>query len=162
MRYAQPFQFTPDPARPLLVAACSKVKREASGLVRFGDLYDGPTWRDIRASGFPMANVAAISALHGFMEPGTQIETYDRVMDDKISARICGTGNDVWRLGQMVQAHPETFVLGGALYQEIARTVARVWPNTTSRIVYASGSFLAQRKQLGEWLRAQCPAKEAA
>ena len=41
-----------------------------------------PCGGEIRASEFPRENVAAISALYGFLEPGMAINTYDRVMDE--------------------------------------------------------------------------------
>jgi hypothetical protein len=33
------------------------------------------------------------------------------------------------------------------------RTAIRVWPWLGKHITFASGSFLQQRKQLGQWLR---------
>lgn len=155
MTYAKPFVFDIDPDLPLLIMACSATKRDVAGDVRFIELYDGPMWRQIRASGFPASNVAAISALYGFLEPGYQIETYDIQMDEKRSARICGLGNHVWRLIQAVRAARGAMVFGGQLYRNVASTAQRVEPELN--LSQASGTFLEQRKQLGAWLRANSP-----
>src|SRR5262245_60058852 len=87
---------------PLRILSCSETKRPLGKFefMRFIDLYDGPLWRHVRASGFPPANVAAISALYGFLEPGWPIRTYQRAMDEKKAHRICHTGNDVWRCAE--------------------------------------------------------------
>jgi hypothetical protein len=142
--------------RPLLVLAFSATKREVGDkLVPFAELYDGPMWRQVRASGYPVSNVAAVSALYGFLEPGAQIRTYDTEMDQKRMRRMCGTGNDVWRFEQATERAGGAFVVGGRLYQELARTAIRRRPELTNKIRFASGSYLQQRKQLGAWLRAE-------
>lgn len=155
MGYAKPFVFEIVPDLPLLIMACSATKRDAGGNVRFIDLYDGPMWRQIRASGFPASNVAAISAAYGFLEPGFQIETYDMQMDEKSSALICGQGNHVWRLIKAVRVARGGIVFGGRLYRNVGSTAKRVDPELD--LTQASGSFLEQRKQLGAWLRANSP-----
>lgn len=155
--YPTPFVFSIEPGRPLLVMSCSATKRPtaAGELVRFADLYDGPTWRQVKASQFPRSNVAAISALYGFLEPGMAIETYDRKMDDKAMHRICYTSDHAWRLEQAIRQAGSAFIVGGALYRQLGRTVVQSWPDLADRVTFASGSFLAQRKQLGAWLRDQ-------
>jgi len=151
--YAIPFQYPIQAGRPLLIMACSATKRAVTGLVRFTELYDGPMWQQVRASGYPASNIACVSALYGFMEPGHQITAYDREMDEKISVRICGEGNAVWRLAQAVKAAGSAMVFGGALYRAVAQQAKRIEPDLP--ISEATGSYLQQRKQLGEWLRAQ-------
>lgn len=147
----------PIPAgRPLLIMSCSAVKRPVGERewLPFGELYDGPTWRQVRASGFPMTSVAAISALYGFLEPGHTIRTYDRKIDEDISRRFCTESNDVARIARAIEIAGAAFVVGGQLYQAVARAAVRFRPQLAGDVAFASGSYLRQRKQLGEWLRA--------
>jgi hypothetical protein len=157
MTYPVPFVFPIEQGRPLLVMSCSSTKRDvvAGDLVRFAYLYDGPTWRQVKASGFPLTNVAAISALYGFLEPGMAIETYDRKMDDKAALRISTTSNHAWRLEQAVRQAGSAFIVGGALYRQLGETMLRHAPDLAGVVTFATGSYLAQRKQLGAWLRDQ-------
>jgi hypothetical protein len=156
--YPKPITFEIRSGLPLLIMSCSEIKRpvEANALVRFADLYDGPTWRQVRASGFPLCNVAAISALYGFLEPGFPVETYDRKLDEEISRRICSTGDHVARLAAAVEAAGSAFVVGGQLYRAVAETALRAFPDRLAgRLAFAAGSYLQQRKQLGAFLREQ-------
>lgn len=155
MSYPTPFVFDIRPGLPLLVMSCSDVKRPvpAGELVRFADLYDGPMWKQVKASGFPLCNVAAVSALYGFLEPGMAVETYDRQMDDETSRRICGTSDHVYRLAQAIRTAGSAMVFGGRLYRAVAETAGRVYPDLA--MTFATGSYLEQRKQLRLWLEAQ-------
>jgi hypothetical protein len=157
MTYPVPFVFPIEQGRALLVMSCSSTKRAiaAGEAARFADLYDGPTWRQVRASRFPLTNVAAISALYGFLEPGAPIETYDRKMDDKTALRISTTGDHVWRLEQATRQAGSAFIVGGELYRQLGEAMLRKAPDLVDRVTFASGSYLAQRKQLGAWLRDQ-------
>jgi hypothetical protein len=157
-RFPKPMLFEIKPGVPLLILSCSDQKKlaEKHEWHRFADLYAGPLWRDVRRSGFPLTNIAAISALYGFLEPGMPISTYNRKMDEKISASICGTSNHVPRLADAVDRAGLAFVVGGILYRAVAETAERYRPALTGRITYASGNYLQQRKQLNEWLRDQC------
>lgn len=154
--YPTPFTFTVQPGLPLLVMSCSEGKRatEPGELVRFGDLYNGPMWLQVRSSKYPMTNVAAISALYGFLDPGMAIETYDRVMDEKTSQAFCQTSDHVYRMAQAIITAGAGFVVGGKLYRELGEQVLRSYPDLAGLITFAEGSYLQQRKQLGEWLRA--------
>jgi hypothetical protein len=154
----EPFHFTIDRQRPLLILACSQLKRDVRGMVRFCDLYDGPFWRDLRKSGFPLTNVAAISGLYGYLRPGRPIETYDQLLDDEKVQRTISTGNDLHQLARDVDAAPSAFVVGGRLYREIAAAAARAYD--LPKISYASGSFLQLRGQLNAWLRQQAAATD--
>jgi hypothetical protein len=156
MSYPSPFMFTIEQGLPLLVMSCSDVKRPIApgALVRFCELYDGPSWRQVKASRFALCNVAAVSALYGFLDPGMAIETYDRKMDAEISARICGTSDHVARMARAIRIAGSAFIVGGALYRELAATAIRVYPELAELVTFASGSYLAQRKQLGIFLRA--------
>jgi hypothetical protein len=146
------------PGRPLLVLGCSQVKAPAEGFVSFFDLYDGPMWQQVKAAGFPRAQVAAVSALYGFIEPGMRVETYDVAIDEKRADRMCSTGDDVERLAQAIAKAGRTFIVGGELYQRVARAALRRYPLLAELVTFASGSYLQQRKQLGEWLRANTAA----
>lgn len=150
--FASPFEFEIAAGTPLVIMACSATKRDVAGLVRFTDLYDGPLWRQLRCAGYPVTNIAAISALHGFLDPGRQIESYNIEMDEKRSARICSQSDHVARLIRATKIAGRAIVFGGALYRAVATTAQRREPSLD--IAQASGSFLAQRKQLGEFLRA--------
>ena len=153
--YAQPFMFDIASGTPLLVMSCSQEKAQVGdALTRIADLYCGPTWQQVRKAGYPLTNVAAISALHGFCEPGYQIRTYDRKMDEDISARMCRESNHVWRLAQAIRAAGSAFVVGGRLYRAMVETAIRIEPDLAQLVTFATGTYLQQRKQLGEWLRA--------
>ncbi len=155
MPYATPFQFSIEPGRPLLVLSCSEMKAAVGEeqLVRFGELYTGPLWQQVKAAGYPMTNVAAVSALYGFLEPGFQIRTYDRKMDEKISRRICCEGNAPALFAQAVRTAGSAYVVGGKMYRELAETAMRMWPELVPQVTLAEGSFLQLRAQLGKWLK---------
>lgn len=157
MGYPTPFVFTIEPGRPLLVMSCSDVKipTKLGELVRFADLYNGPMWLQVKASGFPMTNVAAVSAMYGFLEPGMAIETYDRQMDEKASERQCSTSDHVYRMAQAVKAAGSAFVVGGKLYRALGERVTHCYPDLAPVMTFAQGSYLQQRKQLRIWLDAQ-------
>lgn len=141
----------------LLILSCSAIKRPiGTQRVPFALLYDGPMWRHVRAVGFPLDRVAAVSAQYGFLEPDhPAIWAYDCVMDEKIAARICGTGDHVHRLAVTAELHGGAMVFGGAMYRRVAEYAVRYRPSLDGRIKFATGSFLEQRKQLCEWLRLQ-------
>lgn len=139
-----------------LILSCSEVKvapRAPRRFAPFFDVYNGPMWKQVKACKFPRDRVAAISARYGFLEPGADIELYDDVMDVKSSAWFCSKSNHVWRLARLADKAGGAFVVGGQLYQAIAQTALRIEPGLP--ITFASGSYLQQRKQLGEWLRKQ-------
>lgn len=161
MTFPTPVTFPIPRGKPLLVLSCSATKKPAgkNDWLRFGDLYTGPMWQQVQAIGFPMDQVAAISALYGFLEPGMPINTYDREMDKKAAHRICHTGDHVARFASAVAVAGSAFVVGGALYQELAHTAIRWRPELAGDVTFASGSFLQQRKQLGQWLRDNIPEK---
>ena len=142
---------------PLLILACSKTKNnfdEAPALSwrRFHELYAGPLWEDVKRSGFPLGNVAALSALHGYLEPGWPIRPYDHEMDIDQSRNFQRTGCHRSRLAKDADAHGRVFVVGGRDYRAIAEA-AELLMHPGTKVEYATGSYLAQRKQLNAWLR---------
>lgn len=164
IRDITPFHYTPKPELPLLVLSCSAEKRPSGRFEwrRFHELYCGPLWLQVAKAGFPWENVAAISALYGFLEPGSPICTYDRVLDEKRCDAMVNTGNDLYRFGKLVESHGSAYVVGGKLYRRLAEKAEEVsgqpapggpWPNVAGRIIYCEGTYLEQRKRLGEWLR---------
>lgn len=139
--------------KPLMIMSCSDVKNQVDGFKPFTDHYAGPMWQQLRAANFPIERIAAISALYGFLEPGRKIHTYNVKMDEERCRRICGTGDSVACLAKAVHQAGSAVVFGGQMYREIALTAER-WDKTLAgKVEYATGSYLAQRKQLGEWLR---------
>ncbi len=151
----QPYTYSVKPGIPLLVLSCSEVKAPAApgALLRFADLYDGPMWRQVKCGGYPLSNVAAISALYGYLAPGHPIETYNIKMDEERSQRMCGTGSHVAELAAAIETAGAAYIVGGSLYQELARTALRYRPRLAPLVSFASGSYLQQRKALGEFLR---------
>lgn len=136
-----------------LILACSATKARAKPhqWIPFMDLYTGPMWLQVKAAKFPRARVAAISALHGFLEPGKAVFTYDKIMDEKSSQSIAHTSNDLWRLQEWV-AGERTVMFGGQLYVRIGEVAKEKYPLTCANLVLVRGTFLQQRKQLGEVL----------
>jgi hypothetical protein len=153
----EPLTFTPAAGRPLLIVGCSKTKLAVSKdqLVRFGDLYAGPMWLQIKAAGYPMTNVAAISALHGFLLPGMPIRTYDRVMDAKIADALCRSGGP-FQIASTIEAAGSAFVVGGMLYRSIVEAAITAEPSIADRVTFATGSFLKMRGQLARFLKSEC------
>lgn len=141
---------------PLLILSCSATKLGAAGELRpFGEIYDGPLWRDVKRAGFPLARVAALSAAHGFLEPCHPIRLYDQKLDEERARWFARTGDHRARLAQAIEAAGEAFVVGGKLYRAIAEAAIEQRPAIAGLVTFARGSFLEQRKQLGAWLRAR-------
>lgn len=136
-----------------LVLSCSATKRPAKKheLVPFAQLYDGPMWRQVRAAMFPHSDLAAVSALYGFLEPHTEIETYDLKMDEK-SAREFIKGSHLYRLAQFC-AGERVVMFGGQHYRSIGIMAKQRYPAECKGLEFATGSFLEQRKRLGHELR---------
>lgn len=156
MPYPQPFHYQIDSRFPLLVVSCSSVKRDDTGddLVRFIDLYDGPFWRQIKASDFPRSNVAAISGLYGFLEPGMAIRTYDRMLSADSCRRLCRQGNNISVFTKTVRKAKGCFVVGGELYRQLPLVATYAFPDIAPLVSFAEGTFLQQLKQLRLWLEA--------
>lgn len=150
----RPFLFPIQAGVPLLVLSCSSTKAPApvNEWIRFFDFYDGPMWRQVKLSGFPQSNVAAISAGYGFLAPGQPVMPYDQVMDEKRSRHFCGSGDHVAQLAKCAELAGSAFIVGGGLYQELAHTAARWRKELEPLLTFASGSFLRQRKQLSQFL----------
>lgn len=150
-----PFELPIRDYLPLLILSCSATKNVTPGFAfwRFLKVYDGPMWRQVKASSFPEGNVAALSAGYGFLEPGMPIRSYDTEMDEDRSRAFIHTSNHCFRLRQAVAKAKGAFVVGGGMYQAIARA-AMAGDALEATVAYAEGNFLQQRKQLGEFLAA--------
>lgn len=139
----------------LLILSCSETKRALPAGCRrapFANVYDGPMWRQVKAAGFPLDHVAAISTLYGFLEPGDAIELYNVKMDDEHCRRIIGESCHVHRLAMAIERAGRAYVFGGTMYQDIVRAAIRYRPAIANMVTFARGSFLEQHKQLGELL----------
>lgn len=159
MTLPEPFTFEINPRLPLLILSCSATKRDLQGMVRFADLYDGPLWRDLRRSGFPLSNVAALSGLHGYLAPGRPIETYNCQMTEERARRFICTGADLSRIARDAKAANGVLVVGGELYRLVVAAADRAFDIRS--VDYAAGSFLQLRKRLNAWLRQQNDAGRA-
>lgn len=134
-----------------LILACSATKAPVKPRqwIDAYDLYTGPMWQQLKVAKFPRANVAAISALHGFVEPGKQIFTYDVAMDEDRAHAIARTSNDLWRLQEWVGGD-RVVMFGGRLYLSIGEIAKEKYPFSCEHLVLVGGTFLKQRKLLGE------------
>jgi hypothetical protein len=148
----EPMIYKPDPAHPLLVLSCSQTKAPSAGYIRFHDLYAGPLWQQVKASSFPLTNVAAISAMHGFLAPGSVIKTYDRMLDEKAAESFVSTSNHVWRFAMLAGAMPRTLVIGGRFYRQLPEAATSRYPSIAPKVAFAAGSFLQLRAELGRFL----------
>lgn len=135
---------------PLLLLSCSAQKRATTGPVPFIDLYDGPMWRQVRASSVPASSVAALSAEHGFLAPGTPVAAYDRRLDESRLAELARAPS---ALVDAIDGHRVVLFFGGDLYRRLIRASLAGRPDLLGRVRYATGSYLQQRRQLGEELR---------
>jgi hypothetical protein len=141
------------PRAPLLILSCSETKKApTTRRAPFADVYDGPMWRQVKSHGYPLSNVAAISALYGFLDPGDKIELYNVKMDEEHCRRIIGEGDHIHRLAEAIRKAGGAHVFGGELYKEIVRAAIRYRPELGELVTFASGSFLEQRQQLTAFL----------
>lgn len=141
---------------PLFVVSCSATKRAAAEPVPFIELYDGPMWRQVRASAVSSSSVAALSAEHGYLAPDSSVAFYDRPMTEARLEELTAAAGDGF--ADAVAAHDSVLVFGGELYRRLVRAALAHRPGLEGRVKFATGSFLKQRKQLGEALRAQVSA----
>lgn len=159
LRAFEPLAFEPVRGLPLLVLSCSasKAPTVAGEWRRLADLYDGPLWQDVRRSGFPLTNVAALSALHGFVEPGRPLKTYDQMMDADTSRQFCRTSDHCARLAKAIRTAGAGYIVGGKFYRAIGEAALDLFPDIRPLATFATGSFLQLRGQLNRWLRQNAP-----
>jgi hypothetical protein len=152
-----PMTFAIRPGCPLLILACSATKKTAlqHEFVRFVDLYDGPVWQQVRAAKFPVSNIAALSALYGYLEPGCPITTYDRQLDEDGARRFIRTSNHLYLLRRDIERAGSAFFVGGVLYRSIVEAAISADAALAARVTYATGSYLKQRGALRRWLKQQ-------
>lgn len=154
-------------ATKLIVVACSATKRDRP-LPAF-QLYDGPAWRTVRASGYPAApraalQLAALSALHGLISADRIIAPYDVEMDAARARTLQKLPDEL--VHEQLEAAADRPVgvvqcYGGRLY----RSVVEAWADrglfgTDTRVEYSSGGIGLQLGQLRQWLRHAAPAAQ--
>lgn len=136
---------------PLLLVSCSATKRPTVGPVPFVELYDGPMWRQVRASSVASSAVAALSAEHGYLAPDSAVVKYDRQITEARVDELAAAGGAA--LVDAIEQNDDVRVFGGELYRRLVRTALAGRPDLLDRVTFATGSFLKQRRQLGETLR---------
>jgi hypothetical protein len=138
--------------RTLLIMGCSQVKRQAEGPVPFVELYDGPIWKQAR-NNLPASNIAVLSAEHGFLPPLTEIEAYDRVMDEGRLVDLLNSPHERAKFKMLVAEYDEVIVLGGELYKLLSLALIAMGMSSVSKIKFACGSYLKQRAALNQYVQ---------
>lgn len=151
---------SPHPRR-MFVLSCSNRKSGQSGPA--WQVYDGPAYRVLRASGFPRTlpglTVAVLSAEHGLINAHDPLTPYDRRMDRTRAAELIATDRATVaeRVLHATGDAPLGQVLfyGGCLY----RNVVRAWSDAgifgRATLHCTRGMIGVQLSQLKTWLR--CP-----
>lgn len=149
-----------------LILGCSATKAAIAPDqdVEFFDLYAGPMWLQVKAAAFDRDRVAALSAQYGFLEPRREIRTYNARMDERVcrghpigrnrtrADLFITYGNDLSRLAAWI-AGERCVVFAGAEYRRIVEAASARFPEPCALVELAGGSFLEQRKRLGQELR---------
>jgi hypothetical protein len=131
---------------PLLLMACSTVKKATPHALPFVDVYAGPMWQQI--FDYPRDKIACVSAEHGLLEPKESIVKYDRLMDEDRLEAIINDGKTIKRLIALIEEHSEVIVVGSCVYKLIGLAVAMFRPDLLTQIRFCCGSYLQQRKAL--------------
>lgn len=157
--------------RPLLLLACTGRKVESDVEIGALELYDGPSFRTLRASGYPTpegprVRVAILSAEHAILSPYSLVRPYDRRMDPERAAELAAIGEYEVRKKLFVPARcrgrsfehfpaSEVFVFGGALYRQVVEAweAAGVFSDVPGGVSYSSGGIGVQLGQLKRWLQ---------
>lgn len=137
-----------------LILSCSQMKMgiDKFEFINFVDLYTGPMWQQVKAAAFPRKDLAAISAMYGFLQPETKIRWYDDKMDEKKCFRLCNTGGDLHWFSSWVDGE-DAVMFGGAIYRQFGEWAKKQYPEKCRNLHFVTGSFLQQRKRLGQLLR---------
>lgn len=111
----------------LLILTCGSRKIATNGLVRAGQLYDGPIWRTYRANlqtarwQKPHA-LLILSAEYGFMLKNHMITTYERMMTPERAAELKASPIPEFAHQLVTHAADVTFV-GSKLYAEVVQAL---------------------------------------
>jgi hypothetical protein len=132
---------------PLFLLSCSSVKTASSGSLPIAELYDGPIWRQAKRN-LPHAKIAALSARHGILEPGSEIEPYDQLMDEDRLLQIANDPAQIAKLVELAREHGKIIIVGGELYKLFALSIVARFPALLESIHFACGSYLQQRHAL--------------
>jgi hypothetical protein len=132
--------------RNLIIMPCSATKKPVQGQVPVIDLYDGPLWKQVR-NNWDAEHVMVLSAEHGLLEPGTEIETYDRVMDEDRLVELLNDGA-LDTFDAICEGYDFVLVVGGETYKHFALAAVATYPELVSKVLFAGGSYLQQRKAL--------------
>lgn len=125
----------------LLVLACSATKTTEPGAVPAIRRYDGPLWRTLRAADpeGKLAQVAYLSARHGFGEASTPLDRYDARMTPELAQMMIAGGLGTRWPRPKSWRRPETGRHAGA---EIAWMARRAGPERRFREVAFVGGRL--------------------
>jgi hypothetical protein len=132
--------------RNLIIMPCSATKKNVAGQVPFIDLYDGPLWKQVRKF-WNHNHVMVLSAEHGLLEPGTEIENYDRVMDEDRLVELLNDGA-LDTFDAICEGYDFVLVVGGETYKHFALAAVAMYPELRDRVLFAGGSYLQQRHAL--------------
>jgi hypothetical protein len=162
--------------RPLLILACSATKRTGHGPMSAYELYDGPAFRVLRASGWPHASegpdcrLVILSAEHGLLSPWSRVWDYDRRMDEARAGELSAMDVQVVRSALFVTVPwsrhrdsfehlpaSEVFAWGGLLYRRVIEKweEAGVFDAVPGGVTYSHGGIGVQLGQLKRWLCAR-------
>lgn len=173
------------PIRParLLILACAATKTDEPGLVPAIRRYDGPLWRTLRAADPDgrLAQVAYLSALHGFGDASTSIDRYDARMTPELARAMIAGGLGTrwprpksWRRPESGR-HPgaeiaamarragedgrfrEVALVGGCLYLDVMRVFVRLFREAghvapDARVVEINDGIGMMRRALRAWI----------
>lgn len=165
-----------DPGRVLFIMACSAKKIETDVPVALRDLYDGPTWRTLRAHGgfLDATQILVLSGKYGWTNAQAHSWPYnDRLTPQKaealvlLGARKASSGTTSRTPAQLAH-HPRgeawqaVVICAGEEYRRVIDVVVPELQqigmvDPAAPIVRTVGGIGYQRGQLGEILRALDP-----
>lgn len=148
--------------RRLLIMACSATKRDVPA-AQLSELYDGPTWKTLRAAGVPFdVDVYALSAEYGLV-PAWQVRAnYDRRMDAARARELApGVMVSFSFLKRVQGTYDAAFVVAGKDYMPALHGAEGDLRNVPARIVeVAAGGIGYKRQALRAWLTAPATSRE--
>lgn len=147
------------PEARLLIMACGARKR-AMAASAVG-LYDGPAYRLLRRRnrrGFasPGTPVLILSAEHGLISPDSEVESYNRKMDESRAEELA-QARATERARALVGGLPgwpfaRVFFHGGTLYRLVIGAYEQAGVFGAARVEYSSGAIGEQLSQLKKFL----------